>query len=362
MKRALFSSAVALLAVVSVNLTPAQAQPAHVFVAAQGSDSNPCTLAQPCLTFQHAHDTVAAGGVIDVLSPADYGVVTITKAISIQGHGFAGLAVTSGNGITINAGASDKVSLRGLLIDGVGSGSNGIAFSTGVSLDVQECLIRNFTANGINFIAGATSALFVADTHVAANGADGIRVADYGLNGAPSGTLDRVIAVGNGGNGLEFFLPGTGAVQFDVGILGETVPPVAQGVIDDGSPSAALHPKVAVQAGDIILAKPHIGCFQATELETILRARGIDTVLIGGIATNFCCDTTAREAHAREFKVLFLSDGTATNDLRDTAGGTISADQVQRLTLATLALAFAEVLSVAQACEKLPATRTRATA
>jgi hypothetical protein len=29
------------------------------------------------------------------------------------------------------------------------------------------------------------------------------------------------------------------------------------------------------------------------------------------IATNFCCDTTAREAHAREFKVLFLSDGTA---------------------------------------------------
>ena len=42
----------------------------------------------------------------------------------------------------------------------------------------------------------------------------------------------------------------------DVGILGETVPPVAQGVIDDGAPSAALHPKVVVQPGDIILAKP----------------------------------------------------------------------------------------------------------
>jgi D-arabinose 1-dehydrogenase-like Zn-dependent alcohol dehydrogenase len=130
----------------------------------------------------------------------------------------------------------------------------------------------------------------------------------------------------------------------------------------DGAPSAALHPKVVVQPGDIILAKPHFGSFQATELETILRARGIDTVLIGGIATNFCCDTTAREAHAREFKVLFLSDGTATIDLRDTAGGTIPADQVQRLTLATLAFAFAEVLSVAEACEKLQSTRTRATA
>src|SRR4029077_12859605 len=123
------------------------------------------------------------------------------------------------------------------------------------------------------------------------------------------------------------------------------------------APSAALHPKVVVQAGDIILAKPHIGSFQATELETILRARGIDTVLIGGIATN-----SAREAHAREFKVLFLSDGTATIDLRDTAGGTIPADQVQRLTLATLAFGFAEVLSVAEACKKLSATRTRPTA
>jgi biuret amidohydrolase len=148
----------------------------------------------------------------------------------------------------------------------------------------------------------------------------------------------------------------------DVGILGKTVPPVTQGVIDDGVPSAALHSKVVVQAGDIILPKPHIGCFQATELETILRARAIDTVLIGGIATNFCCDTTAREALAREFKVLFLSDGTATIDLRDTAGGRIPADQVQRLTLATLSFAFAEVLSVGKACEKLPASRIRASA
>ena len=117
-----------------------------------------------------------------------------------------------------------------------------------------------------------------------------------------------------------------------------------------------------VEAGDIILSKPLFGSFQATELETILRARGIDTVLIGGIATNFCCETTAREAHAREFKVLFLTDGTGTFDLPDTAGGMIPADQVQRTTLATLAFGFAEVLSVAEACNKLPAERARASA
>jgi hypothetical protein len=221
MKRALFCPAVAWFAIVSLNLTLAQAQPAKVFVAGQGSDSNPCTFAQPCLSFQHAHDTVAAGGVIDVLSPADYGVVTITKAISIQGHGFAGLAVTSGDGITINAGASDAISLRGLLIDGVGLGNTGIRFNTGVSLDIQECLIRNFTVDGIRFNAIAinaptfvTSTLFVSDTHVAAN-LDGIRVFVEG-NGAPTGTLDRVVAVGNGGSGLDFFLRGTAPVSFTI--------------------------------------------------------------------------------------------------------------------------------------------------
>src|SRR5437016_3814619 len=101
--------------------TPAQAQ-SRVFVAAQGSDSNLCTFAAPCRTFQRAHDVVAANGEIDVLDPAGYGALTITKAISIQGHGFAGIAAPSGNAITVNAAGAAVVNLRGLLIDGVGSG------------------------------------------------------------------------------------------------------------------------------------------------------------------------------------------------------------------------------------------------
>jgi ureidoacrylate peracid hydrolase len=140
----------------------------------------------------------------------------------------------------------------------------------------------------------------------------------------------------------------------DVGILGQTIPPVTHGMIDEGTTSVALHSSVAVHPGDIVLAKPQFGAFQATALETILRARAIDTVVIGGLATNFCCETTAREAHAREFKVLFLSDGTGTFDLPDTAGGVMPVEQVQRATLATLAFGFAEVLSVADACAKLP--------
>src|SRR5262245_53802148 len=75
---------------------PVAAQPLRVFVAAQGSDTNPCTFAAPCRTFQKAHDTVAADGEIDVLDPAGYGAVTISKSISIQGHDFSGITAPSG--------------------------------------------------------------------------------------------------------------------------------------------------------------------------------------------------------------------------------------------------------------------------
>src|SRR5262245_53433060 len=102
----------------TINVGLAQAQPTRVFVAAQGSDSNACTFAAPCRTFQRAHNVVAANGEIDVLDPAGYGVLIITKSISVQGHGFAGISVTSGNtGITVSAGAADAVNVNGVLID-----------------------------------------------------------------------------------------------------------------------------------------------------------------------------------------------------------------------------------------------------
>src|ERR1700760_744389 len=69
----------------------AQAQALRTFVSGTGSDSNPCTLALPCRTFQYAHDNTAAGGEIDVLTPGGYGPLTISKAISVEGHDYAGI-------------------------------------------------------------------------------------------------------------------------------------------------------------------------------------------------------------------------------------------------------------------------------
>jgi len=135
----------------------------------------------------------------------------------------------------------------------------------------------------------------------------------------------------------------------NVGVLGEIAPIVKKGIINKGSFSAALHKNLLVDATDILLEKPRFGAFHGTDLELILRSRGIDAVIITGIATNVCCETTAREAAVRDFRVFFLSDGTATFDI-----GTIAAAKLQRATCATLGLLFAQVLTVDEMIETIP--------
>lgn len=145
----------------------------------------------------------------------------------------------------------------------------------------------------------------------------------------------------------------------NIGILGTVVPPVQEGLIDDGSVSGRFHSGVRVREGDIVLKKPRYGAFHGTDLELMLRQKGIDTLILGGIATNVCCETTAREAMVRDFKVLFLSDGTATFGLPDIGFGPVTAQEMQRVTCSALGFFFGQVLSVDQILQKLrtPAIR-----
>jgi hypothetical protein len=208
-KITLFAFAAALLALILIpNSVQAQSR---VFVAAQGSDGNPCTFASPCRTFQHAHNVVAANGEIDVLDPAGYGALTITHAISIQGHGFSGISAPSGNAITINAGASDVINLRGLLFDGVGSGSTGIEFNTGASVNIQNSIIRNFATFGIRFqptAAGGivsptgTSRLSLSQTLVSDLGTTATAVAIVPVASGSAIAVVENVRLDNGGIGL----------------------------------------------------------------------------------------------------------------------------------------------------------------
>src|SRR5215510_9231375 len=139
MKHLAHLSAVTLVATLAS--TDAYALSNRTFVSGTGNDANPCSLAAPCRSFAGAIAQTSPGGEIAVLDTAGYGAVTITQAVSIVNEEGveAGISVTSGDGITINAGPSDVVNLRGLTLTFVGASinaSNGITFNTGGALNI----------------------------------------------------------------------------------------------------------------------------------------------------------------------------------------------------------------------------------
>jgi len=64
----------------------------------------------------------------------------------------------------------------------------------------------------------------------------------------------------------------------------------------------------------IVLEKSQYDAFHGTDLEDTLRERGVERVVVTGVATHLCCETTARAAFVRGFEVTFPVDGTATYD------------------------------------------------
>ena len=124
---------------------PAAAQATRTWVSGVGDDANPCSRTAPCKTFAGAISKTAANGEISVLDPGGFGAVTITKSISIVADGSEGSILAAGaNGIIINAGVNDIVNIRGVLIEGAGTGLNGIRFLAGGALHVQDVMIRGF--------------------------------------------------------------------------------------------------------------------------------------------------------------------------------------------------------------------------
>ncbi|MEM5424035.1 MULTISPECIES: isochorismatase family protein [Paraburkholderia] len=93
------------------------------------------------------------------------------------------------------------------------------------------------------------------------------------------------------------------------------LPADAPGRTPDTPPAPAeaseLVPEIGAQPEDVIVAKRQWGAFYGTNLEQQLRRRGIDTIVIGGIATNFGVESTARAAFDLGFKLVFVEDATS---------------------------------------------------
>lgn len=133
----------------------------------------------------------------------------------------------------------------------------------------------------------------------------------------------------------------------DMGLFDDLHPPIAnRDALVDGTGGVEIYPDLAPHVGEHVIKKHRYSGFFGTDLDIILREWGVDTVIISGTTTENCCHATARDAMFRNYRVVFLSDATATYDYPDRGFGSMPAAEVHHATLIVLAASTAHVMSV----------------
>jgi len=79
--------------------------------------------------------------------------------------------------------------------------------------------------------------------------------------------------------------------------------------LEPGTPGWPIHPAIAPHEGELVIQKPTLDSFYKTNLESKLKSRGIKKLMIMGIQTDWCVDTTVRRAYSLEYDVTVVEDG-----------------------------------------------------
>jgi hypothetical protein len=213
------SIALIVASLASLLVTPAYALRANTYVASYGTDSGACSYSAPCRNFSYALSQVQAGGVVMAIDSAGYGAFSINKAVTIAAPAGVSpviVAASGGTAIAITANSSDNIKLRGLTLDGGGTGNIGIFFTAGNNLSIEDCAVRNYTFSGLVLGNNGTIplSLTVSNSYFTGNGANGILL-QPNSSGIISASIDRTVLSGNGFAGLNLIgqTSSGGAVQ-----------------------------------------------------------------------------------------------------------------------------------------------------
>jgi nicotinamidase-related amidase len=78
----------------------------------------------------------------------------------------------------------------------------------------------------------------------------------------------------------------------------------------EGSPESEIHPELAPMPMEKVVSKHRYSAFYNTDLETVLRCLKVEDIVVSGTMTNMCCESTARDAYYRDYRVFFMADAT----------------------------------------------------
>jgi ureidoacrylate peracid hydrolase len=122
----------------------------------------------------------------------------------------------------------------------------------------------------------------------------------------------------------------------DLGVLGRKFPPLRElGHCAAGSWDAAFYPGMEPRPGEPVVDKNRFSGFFGTDLDTLLRCLRVDTVVVTGVATNVCVESTVRDAFQRDYRVVVPREATGSYTEEMEAGS-----------LAVMAFMFASVVGV----------------
>ncbi len=126
--------------------------------------------------------------------------------------------------------------------------------------------------------------------------------------------------------------------KLDAGIMGWWW----KGMCIEGTEDSKIHKRLSPRTNEKIIYKHRYSSFYNTDLETVLRCMKIQDLVISGIMTNMCCESTARDAYYRDYKTFFLADAT----------GSIN-EQMHLATLLNLAFGFSYITTTKDIIKQL---------